>query len=69
VRVLRTLGLPPLAPLAPGALSRLRFDKKRRGATVQLVLLREVGAPEIVPVSLDELQTSLRKLGHPNGLP
>ncbi len=69
VSVLRTLGLPALAPLTPGALSRLRFDKKRRGAAVQLVLLREVGAAEIVSVSLDELQASLRKLGHPSGLP
>ena len=63
VRVLRSLELPSLAPLSPGALSRLRFDKKRRGTSVQLVLVRAVGSAELVGCSLDELAASVRKLG------
>lgn len=63
VRVLRSLELPALTPLSPGALSRLRFDKKRRGTSVQLVLVRGIGSAELVGCSLDELAASVRKLG------
>lgn len=69
VRMLRALELPALGAVDAEVSRRIQFDKKRRGSTVQMVLLRGAGCAEVIPISLEVLLSNLRKLGPLAGLP
>ena len=63
-QVLAFLGLPTdwRAHFGPAVLARVGVDKKVRGDRVNLVLMRQLGEPEVVPVRWNDLVASLDAL-------
>ena len=56
IRVLRKLSLPTsIGVPAEELIPQIMHDKKRRGKKITLVVLKKIGACELLPISTDDL--------------